>query len=350
MHRHLVQTLTDAGKPPCEFSTGDGSELLILPHGGRVLGLFSAGSSENFFWSHPCLEQTSSAADFYASPEWHNSGGDRLWLAPEIDFFFPNYPSTDVYFQPRQLDPGQWQVAREHDSVQMVNRLTCRLTRSKADVEMELKRVLGAAAHPLRHESCFARLAKVEYAGYRLTTSIELLSGEQRVGLWNLVQMPHGGELFVPTYGCSPPRLIFGSPPPSDVEARDGVIQFRMRAKGEYKLSVRAAAATGRVGYRYQTPSGKWALLIRNSFIDPSGDYEDVPWARPDDRGYAIQICNVNSALGSFAEMEYHVPAVGPGTGRNRCDDVCQTWAFRGSREEIDEIASCLLIREQKVV
>jgi hypothetical protein len=347
MHRPLVQTLTDAGKPTCEFLTGDGSELLILPHGGRVLGLFAPGSAENFFWSHPCLEQSSSAAEFYAGSEWHNSGGDRLWLAPEVDFFFPNYPSTDVYFQPRQLDPGQWQLTRETETVSLVNRLTCRLTRSKADVEMELRRVLGAAANPLRHESCFSRLSKVEYAGYRLTSSIDLLSGEQRVGLWNLVQMPHGGDLLVPTYGRSEPKLFFGSPPPGDVETRDGLVLFHMRAQGEFKFAVRAAAATGRVGYRYRTSSGKWALLIRNACIDPSGDYEDVPWTEPDDRGYAIQICNVNSALGSFAEMEYHVPAVGPGTGRNRCADVCQTWAFRGSREEIDEIVSCLLIREQ---
>ena len=49
------------------------------------------------------------------------------------------------------------------------------------------------------------------------------------------------------------------------------------------------------------------------------------------DLGYAVQACNIHSALGEFSELEYHVPAIGPGTGRMRSEDVSQTWAFRGT-------------------
>ena len=38
------------------------------------------------------------AAEFYAGDQWQNSGGDRTWLAPEVDFFFPNYPSFPIHF------------------------------------------------------------------------------------------------------------------------------------------------------------------------------------------------------------------------------------------------------------
>ena len=89
-----------------------------------------------------------------------------------------------------------------------------------------------------------------------------------------------------------------------------------MRAAGEHKIAIRALATTGRIGYRYPAADGRWALIVRNVFVNPSGDYVDVPWSDAQDLGYAVQACNVHSALGSFSELEYHVPAIGPGTGR----------------------------------
>jgi hypothetical protein len=171
VNHRLIDTLDSIGKPTLPWHGPDGSAVLLLPHGGRVLGLFAAGSQENFYWTHPALESAASAAEFYEGRQWHNSGGDRTWLAPEVDFFFPRYPKTNVYHQPRELDPGN----------------------------------------------------------------------------------------------------------------------------------------------------------------------------DPEDLGYAVQACNVDSGLGSFSELEYHVPAIGPGTGRMACEDVSQVWAFRGGRTTIDGIVSALL-------
>jgi hypothetical protein len=98
-----------------------------------------------------------------------------------------------------------------------------------------------------------------------------------------------------------------------------------------------------RVGYRYPLRGERWALVVRNVLVNPSGMYVDVPWDNPDDLGYAIQACNVNSRLGSFAELEYHVPAIGCGTGRLSCEDVSQVWAFRGSGRQIDFVVKSLL-------
>ena len=91
----------------------EGSTVVLLPHGGRVLGLYAAGSEKNFYWTHPALESAQTARIFYEGNDWHNSGGDRTWLAPEVDIFFPRYPDLDLstYWQPRQLDPGNYGVA-----------------------------------------------------------------------------------------------------------------------------------------------------------------------------------------------------------------------------------------------
>jgi hypothetical protein len=51
----------------------------------------------------------------------------------------------------------------------------------------------------------------------------------------------------------------------------------------------------------------------------------------------------VNSGLGQFSELEYHIPAIGAGTGRNRCDDVAQVWAFRGPQQRILAVTQALL-------
>ena len=89
------------------------------------------------------------------------------------------------------------------------------------------------------------------------------------------------------------------------------------------------------------------ALVVRNFFVNPTGEYVDVPWADTDDLGYAVQSCNVvDEKMGSFSELEYHIPAVGQGTGRMRCEDGSAVWAFRGPSELVRLAARTLLSPE----
>jgi hypothetical protein len=76
-----------------------------------------------------------------------------------------------------------------------------------------------------------------------------------------------------------------------------------------------------------------------------SAPYADVPWTEPDDRGYSTQACSVNSRWGEFSEMEYHVPAMGGGTGLHQMEDRSQLWAFE-VRKKISKIARDLLSNE----
>jgi hypothetical protein len=189
------------------------------------------------------------------------------------------------------------------------------------------------------------------YAGYAQETTLGVLAcrGDPQihVGLWNLIQMPHGGDLLVATCGRAFPAVVFGTISPQDLLIGDHLACYRMRARGEQKISFRAVAVTGRIGYRYQARDGSWSLVIRNVFVNPSGQYVDVPWDRPDAFGYAVQACNIDSPLGQFSELEYHVPAVSPDAGRNFCADVSQVWAFRGRREQIDTVVQTLLTPDQ---
>jgi hypothetical protein len=159
--------------------------------------------------------------------------------------------------------------------------------------------------------------------------------------------MPHQGDLFIPTYSRTEPRIYFGlvDTPSDELAVSDRLVRFKMRATGEHKIGLRAAVTTGRIGYIYPTRS-EHALIVRNFSVNPSGEYADVPWTEPEDRGYSTQACSVNSRWGMFSEMEYHVPAIGGGTGLRHIEDRSQLWAFRGSREDIVKIAQTLLSDE----
>ena len=341
----LVNVLKKVGKPTRVFKSPDGSRVLVLPYGGRVLGLFSPGSEENFYWTHSALESAETARAFYASDQWHNSGGDRTWLAPEADLFFPNFPKLDRYFQQRSLDPGYYQVVEMDGGFKLTNRLTVSLARSKENATLRITKSFGPAPNPLRYERGLD-LSGLEYAGYTQSTSLELLGQskgiEAKVGLWNLVQMPHGGDLLIPTYSRTEPLRVFGSIPGKDLLVSDHLVRYRMRQKGEHKISLRAIATCGRVGYLYPSRD-KWCLIIRNFAVNPSGEYVDVPWNDTDHYGFSTQACNVNSGLGQFSELEYHIPAVGHGAGRTHCDDEAQVWAFRGPERQVTRVRERLL-------
>jgi hypothetical protein len=346
MKERLIDTLRRVGKLTVVFRSPDGSSALILPYGGRILGLFSPASHKNFFWTHPALGSPESARAFYAGEQWHNSGGDRSWLAPEVDFFFPEFPKLDRYWQPRELDPGHYQAVRKDGYLKLVNEFTVTTSRTKDRVTMKVTKALAPAPNPLRYELDFKKIKQVEYAGYTLHTWLEL-TGESkrnapRVGLWNLLQLPHGGELLVSTYGKTEARIIMGTVSAEDLAASDHLLRYRMRAKGEHKIGVRAVATTGRVAYRHGSGQES-VLVVRNFFVNPSGEYVDVPWNETSYYGFSTQACSVNSGLGSFSELEYHVPAIGQGTGLDSCHDVSQVWAFRGSEGKIQRVLESLI-------
>jgi hypothetical protein len=51
----------------------------------------------------------------------------------------------------------------------------------------------------------------------------------------------------------------------------------------------------------------------------------------------------VKSGLGSFSELEYHIPAIGRGTNHTSCRDASAVWAFRGGQESVMAAAKILL-------
>jgi len=347
VNRTLVDTLAKAGKTTETWASSDGSTLLVLPHGGRILGLFAPGSEQNFLWTNPALNRSSTASSFYESAEWHNSGGDRTWIAPEVDFFLPNYPKLDVYVQPRAFDPGDYQLSHENGGVVLTNVFASELSRSHYTAHLKLTKRLSAAVNPLRgiRSSFFDRL---QYAGYTLHTRLEFTSRQPepvQIGLWSLLQLPHGGELLIPTFSKAKVKTYFGKIDSGDLTIEAHLIRYKMHAPGEHKIGLEPPPVIGRVGYLRGMGEDS-SLVIRNFSINPSGAYIDVPWGETEFPGAAIEACNVDSKLGSFSELEYHAPAIGGPGGDWYREDASQVWAFRGPEQALYEVSRLLISSE----
>lgn len=339
----IIANLTAAGKTPEPWESPDGTRVLILPHGGRILGLFTPAGPINFLWTNPDLETVRSAIRLFQSDEWQNPGGDRTWLAPEVDFFLPDYPDCSRYSVPADLDPGQYKVVRSDGTVTLTNCATLKLSRQERPIQLTISKSIGPALNPLRNEG--EVLSGIEYAGYSLRSRLELgdTNGTRAsVGLWNLLQMPHGGDMIVPTYARAEPKIYLGDVAREDLIVTDKLVRYKMRASGEQKLGIGANATTGRVGYMYG--SGNQAVLvIRNFNVNSSGEYVDVHWQEPEKPGVVFQACNVNNAQGSFSELEYHAPAIGTQLGKTISEDESQVWAFRGPEPEVTAVVRRLL-------
>ncbi|MEN6308244.1 MAG: DUF6786 family protein [Anaerohalosphaeraceae bacterium] len=338
--KHLAGVLERCGKKTVEQRFPDGTVLLILPYGGRIIGFGSAGSEQNVFWTHPALISHASAEQFFAQHQWHNSGGDRTWLAPEIDIFFPQYPDMKVYTQPAQLDPGNYSITQTETSLSLSNTCAVKLSRSRQVVHTVITKTMTAAQNP-------APLQGVDYAGYTTSTTLEIFDPDKDnsgpVGLWHLMQFPCGGQMLMPTYHKASPLVVFGEIPDGDLSVSDNLCRYNVSHEGSCKFSLAATEITGRAGYVFDD-QGQQTLVVRNFFVNPSGLYIDVPFNDTQRTGFAFQVCKINNEQwGSFCEMEYHAPAIGAGTGESQYTDLCQTWAFRGSPAQIQTIINMLL-------
>jgi hypothetical protein len=347
----LIAALEGAGKEPLSLTGARGETILVLPHGGRVIGVYSAQSGKNFVWTSAAISGTELACEHFASDRWCNSGGDRTWLAPEIDLFYPHFPDTGKqYFQPREFDPGQYKAVRSSSHITLTNTLKIHSFRRGWTAPARITKTIRTTTDPLSLGVSKEFFKDLEFSGYRLESSLELLESggnDCQAGLWNLLQLPGGGELIVPLYGPTQPVTYFGDIPAGDIRIDETCVRYRMSAPNEQKIGVDALAVCGRAGYILDDADNPEdaSLVIRSFTVDASGPYVDVPLHNPKSGGHAFQACNINADyLGYFAELEYHVPAIGGGAGGlTRSDDVSEVWAYRGPRKAINAAAVSLL-------
>ncbi|MDI4646663.1 DUF6786 family protein [Cohnella hashimotonis] len=335
--------LKQLGEPYVKLTAEDGGTLLVLVRGGRVHDMtVPGGQAGAAFWTNPPA---------LAAGGW-NTGGDRTWVSPEIEYFTD---SAGSYAIPPQLDPGQWSLVASTGREAII-RMTCELSRrtSAAPVRLDLEKRYATLPNPLLLNSSLAARdwAGVRYVGYEVHTALELTpvahggspegDASGYCSLWSIMQVPAGGVALVPTRGRVAPMTMFAQREPADIATTASGVRIPCGGSYSYKLSFDAIASTGRYGYIRELDAVESSLMIRQFRVNPAGVYPDYPPDRPDYTGSCMQIYNDGGHMGGFAELEYQSPALAierPG----RTTDESQVFHFTGPTERIREISGLLL-------
>jgi hypothetical protein len=264
------------------IGAGDGS-YVVREKGGRIAELEPGPDLGNVFFDG--LD----AID----------GGDRMWIAPEVELFYDGPPVPEGWRCPPELDPGEWSMERAGDGVEL------RQTALGAELRREIAPLEGWDPGP-----------GVRWSGYRVVNTVET---SRRWSAWQLVMLPtpadisaRGGRDTIVYYAPapaisngfmradgSPPRWKVGFEPPRDGDARLVAL--------------------------FDPDPGPVVVIM--SRLDPDATYVDVP----PEGGRAAALQAFDSPGDGFCELEMHAPL----ETRRLETIVVAAWGSRSQRMSI---------------
>ncbi|MEM8739631.1 MAG: DUF6786 family protein [Planctomycetota bacterium] len=317
------------------WSAGDG-EWVVATRGARVLSCRVEGLNENLFYD-----------------DGGGGGGDRLWIAPEVAYYWPSIEDarTDpvgTAQTPADVDPGDYELVGEYeDGKGLVLRSDCSLIDSRDDkaIGLEMTRSFAAADRP---EGLPAELKCVSFA---LTNELSVLGGDAGAvaAAWDILQVPPTGTLICPTRRRVEPRSYYDPFGEKHVVSDDTAVRFLIDAKRRVKMGIKPSDTLGKMGY--YRPAGSFedaglsCLIYREFTVDPDGRYVDLPRDHPADQrrgGDALQAYNDDQTYGNFGEMEFVAPAVVVGEVDRR-EASCLTHVLVGPDAAVREAGEAML-------
>jgi hypothetical protein len=320
-----------------------GGNVVVLERGARVIGVFTDKHAGNHLWVNPNLqlwaqEQTNLGS---VSEEGWNSGGDRMWLSPEIEFNVRNrHAFWDSYKIQEVIDPGTY--CGEFDPllqvVDLKQRALVNAYHSGLQAQVQISKVIRNASDPFQANG-------YRFAGYDVNETLILdeEAVDMPIALWNIAQLPAGGEIVIPTRGRADADHFFAPAGKSHLQIGERDIRFRVDAASQHKISIKASFVTGKAAYIRHYDNGFASLLIRSFEVQPSREYRDFPVHDPEARGHCVQCYNDSGDLGQFGELEYHTPVIDYAQGQRQIQDYSQVWCYDGEAAIISEIQEALL-------
>jgi hypothetical protein len=166
-------------------------------------------------------------------------------------------------------------------------------------------------------------------AGYEETATLELAEDcPVGVGLWNLVQVPLGGTVYIPAEKTDHCTAFFGqSGDAVSFERGRMATEFTADREDFFKVGLKASWIRPVIAYVRQEVNGSMRVVVRTFEIGEDSEHVDTPWQDPADPGYAAQLFYGGKEHG-FGELEYHAPAASP-----RAVRASRLFALTGSRE-----------------
>lgn len=326
----------------------DGAFVLVLEHGGRILGPFLAEGEASIFWLNGVWQDPDAFAAFVAAGEW-NLGGERVWIAPELQYAVRD--RSDFWGTvacPAEVDPGHYTLEGSPGGCTLWQ--TCTLQAynlASGSKELAIQRSIRPAANPLQALGYFDELMQdVVYAGYEHTVTItETRHDDIMSEGWALIQLNPGGELLMP---ASPEIEAIDYFAPVDaahqiIDRECGGVRVKISGRRQFKVGYKACHLFGRAGYINRLDDGRWYLLVRNFFNNPSAPYAEEPPQLPGCHGHSVHVYSDDGGLGGFGELEVMGQTIGGPTDRSTSSDQFLLWLFVGPEAGVQRLARHLL-------
>jgi len=203
-------------------------------------------------------------------------GGDRMWLAPQLDVFDWDGENISTMQLPDGMDPGSWQSVTNGDQI-----------------EFEQTFLGSKMIRQISPLNSIKVKSTLPYCGYNIHDRVIT---EKYLSSWHLIMVPHPSDIFV--HSAHSPVRYFGSPPSFNsgwISAESNTEAWKLGLSPDHSGKITIGA------FSREDPGG---LVVLIAFAEPNATYIDYP---PDGSvGTAIQL--FNSAGGGFCELEHHAP------------------------------------------
>jgi hypothetical protein len=294
------------------WHAGDGG-LLLSTYAARIVGCQLPGVSENIFWNSPDIEDPAKAKDAMKAAG-SRIGGDRLWIAPEVAYNWPNLAAARIqpfganYLLPPEMDPAEWRIVENLTGhLHLTAQMTLVDRRVNKNITLRVNRQFNLVGRP---EGLPKTIRSASFAIRNDLATLET-DGEAVAGAWDLLQVPTGGVLVCPTLvPVRQVRRYYASFRDQDIIKDGRSVRFHARGDRVVKFGLSAQQTTGRMAYLRR--AGRVTTAIVRIFEALPGEpYVDLP--RDSSQrfgGDALQAFCDDGRFGSFAEMEYHDPAL----------------------------------------
>jgi len=184
----LVYTLSTLGVAHEVRRSGADGALLFIPEFGRLLGIWAHFRAENALWVNPGFLHSLRVG--VKDDVWIGPGGDRVWLAPGVEFL------GEGGAVPSAIDPGRYSFSSDRTGVTLASRGEALARRTGVRVRFRITRHL----RPLDEAEIDAACGQtfLRRSGCREDLELEI-EGKcpVPVRLWGIAQAPPGSELRV---------------------------------------------------------------------------------------------------------------------------------------------------------
>jgi len=329
-----------------ELPLANGYRAVIAARGGRVFGPFRA-DEEAVLWQSDVFRDPEAFRGFVKSDAIH-LGGERMWIGPELEFFCnaPKLFDATYTVQP-SLDPGSFAFSEEtHGGVRLGEEAEQKILRG-GDGHVKralLTRTYLPAPNPLQYVRQLNGV-RADYCGF--TQDIRLRDDSPETPLylepWILTQIHPGGRILVPYLGSLEFDDYYTPVDRSVMADRGGYAELVSSGRRKYKTAFKAANTFGRMGYVLPQGDGRWVLMIRNYYSDPSIPYCSEPWHDLGCRGCSMYFYNDDGSNGGFTEFENSCAMVGLDANREESFSTTSLWFFYGDSASLEKIIKVLL-------